>query len=93
MMKKGNGMLVEQEHFQKSMNLPNWRYHDLPKLSESDFDKFVKVAGEENLKWITMAEYKVSGLTLRRGQVMISPEGDQRLKDYVKSLDIESEAP
>lgn len=71
---------------QQAMGLPGWRYKDLPKLSEEDFAKFVEIAGEGNLRWITRASYPCKdGGKLHRGQVMISPDGIERISQYARS--------
>lgn len=41
-------------------------------------DTFKMVAGEENLKWITWADYGDSV----RGQVLISPDGMKNLSEW-----------
>lgn len=53
-------------------------YRDLPKMSPEYFDKFVELVGEENIVWITLAMYRDS----KRGQLLISPEGQKRIINY-----------
>lgn len=69
---------IAEEYFQDFYNKPGWVYHDLPRMSPEFFDQFVEIVGQENLLWITFADYGTS----KRGQVMISPEGMQNLKEY-----------
>lgn len=79
---------AEQEAFQEMMGLPGWRYHDLPKLTCADFDRFVEIVGEDNLQWITLAEYGPykDRPALRRGQVMMSPEAVRRAEAYASGI-------
>lgn len=56
---------------------PGWVYRDLPRMVPELFYKFVELVGEENLHWLTMANY---GDTLR-GQVLISPVGMEKLRE------------
>lgn len=55
-----------------------WQYLDLPRMTPEWFDKFITIAGEENIVWLTMANY---GET-RRGQILLSPKGQQRFSEY-----------
>ena len=77
---------AEQDAMQKMTNKPGWRYHDLPRLSYEAFNKFIELAGEGNLHWITFALYPAKGEmpATKRGQVMISPDGLERLADHLK---------
>ncbi len=77
---------AEQEMFQKSMNLPGWTYKDLPRMTLDIMDQFIELIGEENIRWITHATYEgVRGQpTTTRGQVMISPAGVQRGREYAE---------
>jgi hypothetical protein len=54
-----------------------WVYRDLPRLSFEMFDRLVSMIGEANIVWLTQADYGDS----KRGQLLISPDGIQRLKD------------
>ena len=80
--------LIEAENtmFREMTGLHDWDYHDLPKLREDYYDLFVSIAGEENLKWITKAEYHELDGLYKRGQLMISPEGKERLSAYAKQM-------
>jgi hypothetical protein len=64
-----------------SMGKPNWVYRDLPRMLPALMDEFKMVVGDENLQWVTWADY---GRTVR-GQVLISPDGMKRLNDYIAS--------
>lgn len=77
---------IESQMWQEAFNLPDWTYHDLPKLSLADFDRFIEIAGESNLKWITIAEYRNGDTFSKRGQVMISPKGMENCRNYTKNL-------
>lgn len=52
-----------------------WVYRDLPRMTPELFDQFVGIVAEENLKWLTIADYGNS----KRGQIMISPKGMEKL--------------
>lgn len=54
----------------KSMGFPDWTYKDLPRMIPSVKDEFVALVGEENIKWITFANYDDGSV---RGQVLLSP--------------------
>lgn len=85
--RKNAGKSIDQiagEALAESMGLPDWTYTDLPKITQDVMDEFVESVGSDNLKWITMAQYKNWGpekLDLVRGQVLISPAGMQILKE------------
>ena len=53
-----------------SMGFPDWTYKDLPRMTPELKDEFVELIGEENIKWITFAEYDDGSV---RGQVILSP--------------------
>jgi hypothetical protein len=59
----------------ESLGKPGWVYRDLPRMVPELFYKFIELAGDENLHWITFANY---GYALR-GQVLISPDGMKNL--------------
>jgi hypothetical protein len=56
-----------------------WVYRDLPRLSYEMFDKFVDIVGEENMVWLTEADYGDS----KRGQLLVSPAGMERVRNHV----------
>lgn len=70
---------AEQEVMQKATGLSDWTYKDLPRMSSELMVEFKFVVGEDNLHWITFAEYPGR---VCRGQVMISPDGINRIKNY-----------
>lgn len=53
-----------------SMGFPDWVYKDLPRMTESVKDEFIALVGEDNIKWITFANYDDGSV---RGQVLLSP--------------------
>lgn len=59
----------------------DWHYRDLPRMTPRLMTLFREQVGEENLKWITFADYGES----QRGQVLISPEGMVRITEWSKS--------
>lgn len=63
---------------------PDWVYRDLVPSPPAFLDLLTQIAGEENIEWITRANYP-SGLA--RGQVLISPEGMRRIEREVKQWD------
>jgi hypothetical protein len=50
---------------------PDWLYHDLPRMSQEQIDEFINRVGEDNIFWLTFADY---GNGQMRGQCLISPE-------------------
>lgn len=72
---------IMEEGLQESMNLPGYTYRDLPRMTRECMSDFVSLVGEENLRWVTLADYGPSV----RGQVMISPEGMQKISEFNKS--------
>lgn len=78
---------AETEWAREATGLTDWHYRDLPQMAPEFFDKFVDLAGEDNLRWITLAERPwPDGSRTRRGQVMISPEGMERIAAYNATL-------
>lgn len=69
-----------------------WIYGDLPKLNRENFDKFLDIVGENNIKWLTLAQYPTNfgkwnnKVELFRGQYMLSPEGKERIRTWLESL-------
>ena len=64
----------------KALGFPDWKYKDLPRMTPEFNIEFRQIVGEENIKWITFATYPKSGTC--RGQILISPAGMTRLKEY-----------
>lgn len=60
-----------------------WTYRDLPRLTHKLMEEFKQLVGEENLYWITYADY---GKTVR-GQVLISPDGMTRITNHLASTE------
>lgn len=56
-----------------------WEYRDLPRMTPEYFDKFVALIGEENIRWLTLAE---CGDGCKRGQLFVSPTGLERARAY-----------
>ena len=54
----------------KTLGKPDWTYKDLPRMLPEVKDDFIKLIGEENIEWITFAEYDDGSV---RGQVLLSP--------------------
>ena len=54
----------------ESMGFPDWTYKDLPRMLPSVKDEFISLVGEDNIKWITFANYDDGSV---RGQVLLSP--------------------
>jgi hypothetical protein len=78
---------MESEAFAEMLNKPGWTYRDLPKMKREFINELIEIAGQENLQWITYAEYKNWGkekLDLARGQILISPEGMERIAAFNK---------
>lgn len=70
-------MLPNTEPFPgETLLADGWQYRDLPKLSYELFDQLVEWIWEENIRWLTVADYGNS----KRGQFLISPDGIERLK-------------
>jgi hypothetical protein len=60
----------------------DWVYRDLPRMKEEFFDLFLNIVGNENISWLTQAEYQEDGYRSRRGQLLVSPEGIERARAY-----------
>jgi hypothetical protein len=78
---KNAGKSIDQifgEGIAEECGKPDWTYKDLPRMVPELFYTFIEIVGEENLHWITMANY---GDTLR-GQVLISPVGMEKLEKF-----------
>jgi len=78
---------IESLEMAKALGKPGWTYRDLPRMTPELMEKFQEVAGDENLHWITFAQYTKNtedGINSVRGQVLISPEGVINLSTYAK---------
>lgn len=73
-------ILAEAEQaLAKSLGKPDWTYRDLPRMTPENRDALVKVIGEDEIFWITIAEY---GDGTVRGQILISPIGMEALRQF-----------
>ena len=73
-------MILSGEPFPGKTSIEDgWVYRDLPRMSPQMFDLFIEIVGEENTAWLTVADYGDS----KRGQLLISPAGIERLKAHV----------
>jgi hypothetical protein len=76
-------MIPQTEPFpSETLIADGWIYRDLPKMTPEAFDKFMAILGDENARFLTFARY---GREAVRGQLLISPSGMSRLKDYSNS--------
>lgn len=62
----------------KSAGKPDWRYRDQGWMTMADWDRFIDIAGEENIAFVASS---VKG-DKARGQFLISPAGIERVKAY-----------
>lgn len=59
-----------------------WRYHDLPKMSAAAWEFILEGLGADGVDYHILAwsEYRsTDGFVLKRGQLLISPAGAERL--------------
>lgn len=70
----------------KNYREQGYAYKDLPRLTPEYFEKFIELVGEDNIVWLTFADY---GDT-KRGQILISPAGLDRISDYNSREDFNS---
>lgn len=68
----------------KTYRADGWVYRDLPKLSYEMFDKLVAMIGEENIVWLTQADYGTS----KRGQLLVSPAGMENIRAERKNVQV-----
>jgi hypothetical protein len=66
-----------------------WVYRDLPAMTRVFFGEFVALVGSHNLVWLLVADYG----RMRRGQVLISPEGQARIRARTSPADRIEEFP
>jgi hypothetical protein len=68
----------------KKLKEDGWVYGDLPRMSRENVEKFIEIAGKENLQWLTFATYQSGANVRARGQYFISPQGAARLRLWVR---------
>lgn len=73
---------IMDESMPRPVGMEDWAYRDMPKTREDFFDMFIKILGADNIKWITFAMYLHDGVTYKRGQFWLSPEGIKRASEY-----------
>ena len=74
--------LPEGEPFPgETLRADGWVYRDLPRLTYDAFDLFVSIVGEDNIRWLTRADYG----NATRGQCFISPDGMRNMKLHVEA--------
>lgn len=66
----------------KSLGKPDWTYRDLPRMTRESLDRMIQIIGEEEIYWITFADYGESV----RGQLLISPVGMEALRQYSSGI-------
>lgn len=62
----------------KAAGKEGWLYKDVGWMANADWRKFEALAGEGNVQWLVWTE---RGDT-RRGQILVSPSGVDRLKAH-----------
>lgn len=62
----------------KMAKYKDWVYKDLPRMVPNILQEFKDLVGEDNLYWITFADY---GDTCR-GQILIAPDGMDRIAEH-----------
>lgn len=63
----------------ETLRADGWEYRDLPRMTPEDFDQFVTLVGKENIRWLAMANYPDG---TRRGQLLVSPKGLEKVRLY-----------
>lgn len=71
-------MLTSEPFTDRAYLAEGWQYRDLPRMTYEAFDKFVSIVGEENIRWLTLADYG----NAKRGQLIISPAGFENMKAF-----------
>lgn len=74
------------EHMPRPKGKEDWHYRDLPQMREDFFNDFVELIGEENIVWLTRAQYQHEDGLYKRGQLFMSPEGMERVSAYARSI-------
>lgn len=73
------------EEMAKGLGKPGWAYRDLPNMLPEYMDQLLDWVGSKDYEFITFSERVwPDGHATVRGQVLISPEGMDRLKDALK---------
>jgi hypothetical protein len=73
----------QEKEIAESMGVPDWTYRDLPWAPADFYPKFIEVVGEENFKFLAKTE-RANGDW--RGQILVSPEGMERILMRTKEL-------
>lgn len=58
-----------------------WIYKDLPKMELTFIRQLKELVGDENIVWLTYS----SNSQFARGQLLLSPEGQRLLKEYLEA--------
>lgn len=66
----------------ESMGKPGWTYRDIRWLTIDLWTQLVELTGEDNIRFIAGSERVTDNGTMRRGQVLISPEGMRRIREH-----------
>ena len=77
-----DGLVKEYERI-LGRDLTGYQYRDLPRMTEPYFSDLIEIIGEDNIIWITQAEYgEKDGRRSKRGQMLVSPEGIENVRAY-----------
>ena len=71
------------EELAASVGKPDWIYYDLPQMSPEYWVKLTdEIIGPSNLCFLTMAHTTNSSGEWLRGQILISPQGMDNIREY-----------
>lgn len=73
-----------EEQYNKSMGVEGWSYRDIPWTLESFWDELINVIDPVNIKIITLAGRESEQGIYRRGSLLVSPEGMERIRKYAE---------
>ena len=69
-----------EEEYNRVAGTEGWAYRPFPSMSVDAFEKICDIIGDDNLKIMAMRDFPANGIRLVGGDVLISPEGMERLK-------------
>ena len=81
--------IIEQD-YQEKFNLPDWEFRELPQMKIEYWNDLVRVIGESNIYVISGSRKQLKQGTIVsdmfRADIMISPEGLTRLKNFNEGM-------
>lgn len=75
-----------EEEFNRVAGVEGWKLHDTPMFSPENMERFIAIAGDDNVKVMAGSSGTLKGEPWVRASLLLSPEAVRRCREYTEAL-------